>query len=342
MTFIFLMLGRKMNKEKLVTYANYYMVFKAIFNSIWIMCIASLIVSKCGMSDLTLPFVFCIIYYPYTIIETYVINRKVNMYRKVSCSIWDFFRSWGMGVALNIVGIWFIILLNKNIGKEVFLVVLYLLASIFPWLQIYLSGLSAKASQTKIYEKMFKEKYNLDCTTNMYIYNGKLLKNANAYVTSIFGKKRIMISDYLIENLSEDEVCAILCHEISHCVNFDAESIVMIINFISLLLIVLGYFFGIISMPVILGCIIVISVILVMVLGLMAFRRVQEYRADRYVVDITGDYQVFVNALMRMYDLNNAMKKQGKLLILFGSHPQLDIRVRRLKEYYNERRIENK
>jgi len=193
MTFIFMAFGKKMDRTKFIACAEHYLVFKPFFNSIWMMILVSLIASRTNINELIVPLIFVVIYYPYTMLETYFVMRKVNEYRKVTATIWDFFKKWWKGIVFNSVGIWLIVLLDKNIGRDLFMLVLYLFALIFPWFQIYLSGLVTQGSQTDKYGKILKEKYGMDCSVKMYVFNGKINKNANAYVAGILNKKRIMI-----------------------------------------------------------------------------------------------------------------------------------------------------
>lgn len=336
MTFIFLALSRKIKKEKFIAYASYYVVFKSLFNSIWIMCLACLLASKYEISDLVLPILFSVMYYPYTIIETYLVVRKMNLYRRVSQSIFDFLRTWNVGIVVNMFAIWLVILMNQNMGKAQFMIAMYIFIVIFPWIQMYISGLGEHGLRTEKYKQMLEDKYNIKCNVKMYIFNGKTNKNANIYVKGILGKKRIMISDYLVESLTEDEICAILCHEISHCEYYDTEINVIIVNVVSLILIILGYIFELINMPIISGTVITIIMIICLILTIMALRRGQEYKADRYVVDLTKQYSVFADALVKICDLNSTMKKRGAILELFETHPQTEKRIQHIKKYYEK------
>jgi len=128
-----------------------------------------------------------------------------------------------------------------------------------------------------------------------------------------------------------------LCHEISHCVNFDTEAIALLINSVSLLLITMGLLFELFQVPVIAGSIVVVGCILLLIFVVMAFRRAKEYKADRYVVDMTGEYKVFTEALTHIYELNDTLKKRNKWLCLFESHPQLDTRIQHIASYYEKK-----
>lgn len=280
-----------------------------------------------------LPFVFAVIYFPYTILETYLVVRKVNEYKAVHTSMLEYSKSWIYGIVTNFVVICAIIFITEQKRVDIFIIVICVFALIFPWFQTYMYGISTKGEEIILYKNLLKQKYNIECSAAMYVFSGKLTKNANAYVTNLLTKKRIMISDYLIENLSEDEICAILSHEVSHCENRDTEFNVVFVNFISLILIILGYSFELWNMPIIPGCLIAISTIVVWIIAFMAIRRNQEYRADKYVVDKIGDYKTYVNALVRIHDLNCIPKKKNKFLALFESHPQLEKRIQKLSEY---------
>lgn len=335
MTAVFLTLTRKMHKERFIAYAGYYVVFKSVFNSILMMCLANYIVSKFGLNEWILPILFSIIYYPITIVEIYTVVRKVNIYRGVSYSFLEFFRTWNIGIIVNMLAVWLFIIVDHGSNKALFDVLLKVFIIVFPWIEMYILGMDDRGLITDKYNKLIKDKYGIICNAKMIIFEGKRKKNANAFVKGILWKKCIMISDYMLDSLTEEEVCTILCHELSHCVYYDTEIFVLSINLFSLLLILIGSIFQEVDMEILAGCAILFVLVIISLLFIMCLRRLQEYRADRFSVDTTGDYKAMARALTVLYKLNDTLEERSKIMVMLETHPKLENRIRRMETYYN-------
>ncbi len=178
--------------------------------------------------------------------------------------------------------------------------------------------------------------------TNIYTIDGsKRSTKANAYFTGMFGKKRIVLYDTLIDKLSEDEIVAVLSHEIGHYKHrHTTQSIVISLTSNLLMFILLGIIlksdlfaqalgvsqalfhinivvFGILYTP--------ISMLLDIFANIMSRRA--EYQADNFA-KTHGQGQHLISALKRLSSdsLSNLTPHPLRVFIDY-SHPTLYQRV---------------
>ncbi len=164
-------------------------------------------------------------------------------------------------------------------------------------------------------------------------------KKANAFVTGVFGTKRIVLADTLIENFSDDETLFVVAHELGHYVRRDPWlSIGVGTLFLALTI-------GAANAAVRRGGRHLASLTdgarfafyasLISTLGgplLAAISRAIERRADVFAVDATHDPYSGVRAFRRLRDQNLAEDEQPKWAeLLFSSHPSLRSRIARLE-----------
>jgi heat shock protein HtpX len=185
------------------------------------------------------------------------------------------------------------------------------------------------------------------------IYEGE----ANAFATGAFKNEALVaISTGLLDNMSRDEVQAVIGHEVSHIANGDMVTLTLIQGvmntFVIFLSRVIGYFVDRVVLrnqnngPGI-GYMITV-VILDLLLGVLAaaivawFSRQREFRADRGAAQLMGDSGPMQRALARLGgveagELPQAVKamginsRPGGLLSLFASHPPIQERIARLQ-----------
>jgi len=165
---------------------------------------------------------------------------------------------------------------------------------------------------------------------------------ANAWVFGLLSK-RIYITDHLLDNFSLDETETVLAHELGHVKKKD-----LWIYFVS----ALGYgiFFGIISLGLstvldfeklsagfggLMGLILA-PLYFVVLFGIIS--RKLEFRADRYVVEITSNPSAYIEALKKLATLNTMpfrWKKKDEALL---SHPSVERRILKFSQVLNSRR----
>ena len=165
-------------------------------------------------------------------------------------------------------------------------------------------------------------------------------KKANAALAGIGQTRRIIISDTLLAEHSDDEIEVILAHELAHHVHRDIWKGIAL----ETVLIALGFYladrvltrfaasFGLMgkgdvaALPLLLLAAGAVSLALMPVAN--ALSRAHERRADRYALEMTKNVAAFVSAMKRLGAQNLAEEHPSRLVqILFYTHPPISARI---------------
>jgi STE24 endopeptidase len=166
-------------------------------------------------------------------------------------------------------------------------------------------------------------------------------KKANAALTGMGNTRRILLSDTLLAEYSDDEIEVILAHELAHHVHKDIWTSVvydMMLTFVAFFAAHLALhravpFFGLHGIADPAG--IPILVLTAGAIGLCvkpllnAVSRSHERRADSYALKMTENPSAFITAMRRLGQQNLAEDSPSKLVqALFYTHPPIKERVR--------------
>jgi STE24 endopeptidase len=165
-------------------------------------------------------------------------------------------------------------------------------------------------------------------------------RKANAALAGIGQTRRIIISDTLLAEHSDDEIEVILAHELAHHVHRDIWKGIAL----ETALIAVGFYladrtlthfarsFGlagktdIAALPLLLLTAGVVSLALMPLAN--ALSRAHERRADRYALEMTKNATAFVSAMKRLGAQNLAEEDPSRLVqILFYTHPPISARI---------------
>ena len=169
---------------------------------------------------------------------------------------------------------------------------------------------------------------------------GNHTRRANAVFAGIGRTRRILLSDTLLAEHSDDEIEVVLAHELAHHVHHDIWKAIALDGG----LIVVGFYlanlalgaavghFGLSSVDDIAGLPLLVlaggAVSLALVPLANALSRAHERRADRYALKMTGNPQAFMSAMRRLAVQNLAEERPSRLVeILFCSHPPVAARL---------------
>ena len=169
---------------------------------------------------------------------------------------------------------------------------------------------------------------------------GEKTKKANAALTGIGGTRRILVSDTMLAEYSDEEIEVVLAHELAHHVHGDIwkgiafESALIVAGFY-LASRVLDAFVpalalagpdDVAGLPLLLLAAGAVS--LVMVPFAHAMSRAFERSADRFALDLTHNPSAFISAMRRLGAQNLAEEHPSRLVqLLFYSHPPLRERI---------------
>ncbi len=170
---------------------------------------------------------------------------------------------------------------------------------------------------------------------HLYLLSSQQLRVANAFAHR---RGAILLTDYLLENLSRREVDAIVSHELGH---LRRRSLPLVPGWLALLL-VAGLLAGALalalevlvpaqpeSQPWSSATLLGLSLAVVAAL-LAAAARGRERRADAFAAELTGDPEAMIGALGRLSRLGMMPMRWGPLTELFTAHPSTWRRARAL------------
>ena len=179
------------------------------------------------------------------------------------------------------------------------------------------------------------------------VYEWKLSEKtnkANAALTGIGSTRRIILSDTLLQHYSDDEIEAILAHELGHHVHKHIlKSILMqvgvtllgfwLINVVLRFVIAKEWFpaldprlYDFANLPLIVLVATVLGFVLMPALN--AISRKHEREADRYAWENTPAIEPFISSMQKLADQNLAEREPNKAIEwLFHSHPSIGKRV---------------
>ena len=165
-------------------------------------------------------------------------------------------------------------------------------------------------------------------------------KKANAALAGIGGTRRILLSDTLLAEHSDDEIEVILAHELAHHVYRDIWSGIVV----ETVLIALGCFAAdrvlsmfaasvglegkgdVAGLPLLVLAVGAVSLALMPVAN--ALSRAHERRADRYALKMTRNAPAFIAAMKRLAAQNLAEEEPSRLVqVLFHTHPPINARI---------------
>jgi STE24 endopeptidase len=169
---------------------------------------------------------------------------------------------------------------------------------------------------------------------------GDKTKKANAALAGLGATRRILVSDTMLAEYSDEEIEVVLAHEIAHHVHGDIwksiafESALILAGFY-LAARVLGQLAGpiglrsvsdVAGLPLLLLAAGAVSLVMVPVAHAMS--RAYERSADRFALDLTRNPAAFISAMRRLGAQNLAEEHPSRLVQwLFYSHPPLRERI---------------
>ena len=165
-------------------------------------------------------------------------------------------------------------------------------------------------------------------------------RKANAAFMGIGRTRRILLSDTLLTEHSDDEIEAVLAHELAHHVHHDIwkaialETVMMLMGFYvaDRMLDEAAGHFGLAAKDDVAALPLLVLAGGAASLALLplanAVSRAHERRADRYALEMTMNAQAFASAIKRLAAQNLAEERPSRLVeILYYSHPPIAARI---------------
>lgn len=337
MTLIVLLLTKKINKEKFLFYANVYSNIKILINILLTCVVVSVLSNKMTYSSIVIKFSAIIYFVTVSTLDSYLIFKRIKKIRQLDISDKEYFLTYIKNTSITSVIVLFIMLFKyiiKDTEDFVFISISMMSIWIYQYIMPYVLKITNKTGATEL--TAIKDRLLDICPIKgkykIYSYEGKKSKSANAIVVGTILNRHIFISDYFIENSSQEEIYAILCHECAHIRNHDIEKRIIFLDIVLLLFFfltcVMDYLRISVPTGAILLCVYVISIIIIY----KKMQQNQELRADKFSVSIIGDKKIYIEALESLYRLNDILKKNSKFFSLISTHPQIQERINNLDE----------
>jgi STE24 endopeptidase len=190
------------------------------------------------------------------------------------------------------------------------------------------------------------------------VYEWKLSEKsnkANAALTGLGSTRRIILSDTLLQHYSDDEIEAILAHELGHHVHkhilksiFTQVAITFfafwLINVVLRFVIAKDWFpvlssrlYDFANLPLIVLVATVLGFVLMPALN--AISRHHERQADRYAWENTPAIEPFITSMQKLADQNLAERQPNKIIeALFHSHPSIGKRIAAAESWASKQR----
>jgi len=293
---------------------------------------------------------------PFAFYQGVTLERRYQLSRQTTANWWtDHAKAWalGMGLALGAsLLIWSLLRWTPQwwwlLAGVTFAALLVVLAQIAPVVLLPLfydcTPLDRPALTARLVALAERAR-----TPVLGVFEWRLsdrTRKANAALAGIGGTRRILLSDTLLAEHSDDEIEVILAHELAHHVHRDIWSGIALES----ALIVGGFFLAdrvlsafatsygmtgkddIAALPLLVLCTGAVSLLLMPVAN--AFSRAHERRADRYALTMTRNADAFVTAMRRLAAQNLAEERPPRLVeVLFHSHPSTTARIAAAQEW---------
>jgi len=309
-----------------------------------------------GLFTAVLIFAADLAVFPVVFYRSFVLERRYGL-STISLRVWllDHLKAFGLGLTLGVVGAvvvyatltlwpaaWWLVstavfsgaLLGLAwIAPSVLLPMFYSFKPLeHPSLRLRLESLSSRAGVPVlgIYEWGLGEKST----------------RANAALVGTGRRRRILLSNTLLSDYTEDEIEVVIAHELGHHAHRDISvalmlQIALVIVTFGAAAVALEAFWrplGLIAQNDAAGLplLMLVAAIVSMTsrLPLNAMSRRNEHRADRFALSLTGRPEAFVSAMRRLGAQNLAEANPSATTVwLFHSHPTVEQRIRAARAF---------
>ncbi|MCK5138058.1 MAG: M48 family metallopeptidase [Bacteroidales bacterium] len=292
---------------------------------------------------------------PFALYDTFVIEERYGFNRtNVKTFILDKIKGWLLGIIIGggllalitwlylLTGTWFWLLaLGAVTLFSIFMTMFY--SNLIVPLFNKQTPLEEGPLRIKIEEFAKSAAFKLD---NIFVMDGsKRSSKANAYFTGLGPKKRIVLFDTLIKDLNEEEIVAVLAHEVGHNKKkHNTTGLILSIIQTGITLYLFSLFVGVDSIAVALGGdeasfhlgliafgILYTPISMLLGLGSNMFSRHNEYQADRYARE-HYDGERLISSLKKLSKNNLSNLTPHPVYVFFHySHPPLLQRIKAMR-----------
>jgi STE24 endopeptidase len=276
--------------------------------------------------------------------------------QKFGSWIWDEFKGWLVGLVLGgivVELIYYVIRISPQhwwlIAWVAFIALFILFAQIAPVVLFPLFYKFQPLANEELKQRLVRLGERAG-TRVRGVYEWKLSeksKKANAALTGLGNTRRIILADTLLGNYSDDEIEAVLAHELGHHVHrhilkgIALQAAITFVgfwaaNFVLYYAVVRRQMFATLADFANLPLLALVSTVLSFVLMplLNAYSRYNERQADRYCFQSIVNIEPFISSMNKLADQNLAERTPSKWVeALFHSHPAISRRIAAARAY---------
>jgi STE24 endopeptidase len=304
--------------------------------------------------------VFCLVFYfvdfPLGFYEGFILEHKFKLSNQ-SFLNWlkDNLKKSGLELVLSLVLIeaaYFFLSKNGNfwwLWAGIFWIFITLiLAKITPLVIIPIFYKYLPISDQQLKQRIFLlfDKCRIKIKDVTSINFSQKTKKANAFVCGLGKNKKVVLSDTLIANFSEQEIEGVVSHELGHYVNHDIFKLIIfnsVFTFAGLYLVdkilkglipLLGLkgIDDIAFLPLVALSLILLGFVILPVQN--GFSRYLETRADLFSLKLTGNKSAFISMMGKLGSLNLADFSPSKFIeVWFHDHPPIAKRIKLAQDY---------
>ncbi len=292
---------------------------------------------------------------PFSYYDTFVIEDKYGFNKSTKKVFWlDSIKSLLLGCILGGVIILIVTWFYQNLGNNAWLYAWGIVTCFSLFMTLFYSNIIVPLfnKQTALAEgelrdaiEAFSKKAGFELT-NIYVMDAsKRTTKANAYFTGLGHKKRIVLFDNLINDLTTNEIVAVLAHEIGHYKKkHTTTQLIISILQTGLLLFILSFFLNSADISLAMGSYIPsfhlgiiafsllftpISIITGLLINMLS--RKNEYEADEYASSFGyGDFLISGLKKLSVKSLSN-LNPDPLNVFFYYSHPTLLQRINKIK-----------
>lgn len=159
---------------------------------------------------------------------------------------------------------------------------------------------------------------------------------ANAFAMLSLDQRRVLFFDSLLDQLTPNEITAILAHEVAHLEQFDRRRLLgrYLVTTALILLLMSGSAAARFFFPAFESWVLIVSLAAVAAAMVVRARRMQghETDADMRAIELCGDAEALICALTRIYAINHIPRRWSAVAEQRSTHPSLARRIRSIRD----------
>jgi Zn-dependent protease with chaperone function len=159
---------------------------------------------------------------------------------------------------------------------------------------------------------------------------------ANAFAIVTLGQRGVLFFDSLLDQLTPDEITAILAHEVAHLEQFHRQRLLgtYAVTTTLILLLMIGSGVAGTVVPGFESWVWILSFVGVLAAMWLRARRMQGHETDADVraIELCGDSEALIRALTRIYAINHIPRRWSAVLEERATHPSLARRIRTIRD----------